>query len=90
MKIPKKWCRIGGHKIKVSYDKTRCEDNDAAGLFTRRGDIILNPDQSKSQAEETFIHEAIEAANEMYELGLDHHRITVLGVAIHQALTDCK
>lgn len=37
---------------------------------------------------EVLIHEVIEALNYRLELGLEHHKIAVLGEALHQVIWD--
>lgn len=78
--------QIAGHRIPIR--SADCSDDEAAGLFhSKRMEILLDPNQTQSQFESTFIHELIEAINHIYALEIPHPVIQTLGEALHQALT---
>jgi hypothetical protein len=76
---------IGGHRVKVKKKKIWETDN-AAGYYYQ-GNIYLDPRNTPSDQQETYIHELIEAINHKYDLKLAHHKIQSLALALHQALT---
>lgn len=85
MKLPK-YVNIMGHRVPV---QRKMYDPDAIGVFVRDGrsmKIAIVSTLEESLAEETLIHEIIEAANYIAELNLKHHQIQTLGAIIHQAL----
>ena len=64
MNIPKK-VKIGPHIYKIKYVKDLNHDHDIVGQSLHlRGTIKIDPDQSISQQEDTFIHEILHAIDE--------------------------
>ena len=50
--------------------------------------IELEEEQTTEQLKETLIHELIEIANSMGDLGLEHQTISTLSNLLHQSLTE--
>lgn len=85
MRIPAR-TQIGGHKIRVKHGDVK-ERGMLGECYSNKQLILIAPDSTKIQQEETYCHEIVEYANNLYELKLDHPTIQVLGAALHQALT---
>ena len=79
--------QMAGKSIRVVRAPT-VKTDDAFGHF-RWVDwqITIDNGLDIEMAENTYVHELIEAANKMGELGLAHWKIEVLGSLLHQALT---
>lgn len=88
MKYPKipKSLEVGPHELKVLVG--HIED---AGQFSF-GDleIRINSGLKPSAKWETLAHEMVEAANLVYELGLPHRSIQILGAAFAQMIKTAK
>lgn len=88
MNIPDK-VKIGGQTYRVRYD---------AKMPTKRGhkgecdpmdnEITLDPLMIKSQQEQTFIHEILEAINFEYPVNLEHTQIELLDAVLYQVIKD--
>ena len=94
MKIPKT-LKIGGKKIKISVVKNieKEENENAIGLWDiEKYKITLEKNDltPPGKLEECFLHEIIEAINELYELKLSHYKITLIGELLYQILKDNK
>jgi len=89
MKIPRT-LKIGGKKIKVIKRKTFVAmDGDNLGEWDgNRYTIMLDAfiDAPPERMEECFLHEIIEAINQMYELKLSHWKITLLSEMLYQII----
>lgn len=46
--------------------------------------VVWDDKKNPSNTEESFVHEAMEAINFVYDLGLPHQTIKTIGVAMHQ------
>jgi hypothetical protein len=81
--------KIGAREIRVFEVEHLSTDYDTWGDYTARTGVIRIesgiPDDMK---EETLVHEVCEAINDIYNLKLSHHRLSVLAVALHQVLKD--
>ena len=93
MKIPNK-IKIGSHWYSVKFaDLDKIGGNDEPGIsYLLKNKIFINTNNniSRSQQEQTLIHEIIEAINYNYELSLPHQSISILGETIYQVLNDNK
>ena len=90
MKIPDK-LKIGGHWFEVikAYDRLKLHGSDDEGASTNfYSRIWIDTSMSKSEQEETLIHEIIEMINTMHDMKLNHQTISTLGEAIYQILID--
>jgi len=88
MKIPKT-IKIGGHNFEVIIDnRNRGGSNDIGSCCHTEGKIYLEENVNQSTKESTLFHEIIEAINYIYELDLDHNKITVLEATLYQVLKD--
>jgi hypothetical protein len=88
MQIPN-YIKIGGLTFDVKKDNTlsrerhKYGESSAAGLW-----ITYDPSFPKEQIESTFLHEIIEMINDVYELELEHHKITLLETTLYQIMKD--
>ena len=89
MKIPQT-IKIGGKKIKVRVSKTKYPSGDVGEWDGNRYIIKLDNliDAPIERIEECFLHEIIEAINQMYELKLRHWKINMLSEVLFQILKD--
>jgi hypothetical protein len=86
--IPKS-IHLGGHEIPVKLVKhvPGDEDEHVFGHYDPKTMTIrIRKDLRPSMMEEVFVHEVVEAINDIFELRLAHNKIQTLGVALHQAL----
>ena len=82
--------QIGAHKITVEYVKQEVADAKAGvgvGYWdpVNRNMIVRETNGQKDLAGETFVHEVIEAANDICDLQMNHLQISVLGNLMYQA-----
>ncbi|EUJ53842.1 hypothetical protein [Listeria fleischmannii] len=84
--------KIAGYQIKVEESDVLIPSEMRVGEYSPIEQVIrIASNLTKQQAAETFIHEILEAINNIYELGLDHdEQLCKLSVAIHQIVTDNK
>jgi hypothetical protein len=88
MKITNK-VKIGGVTFKVEYKRNLTVGTGAYGqLHPSRQKIIIDKNLEREMQEGSFIHEIIEAINGMYELDLEHWKISVLDAALYQIIKD--
>jgi hypothetical protein len=88
MKLPKH-VQIGPHKIPVKRTKSLHTTADAFGLFDPNTmEIQIDAGTTDSHQLEVLMHEIIEAANTMYEMGLEHRNIQTIGVVLAQVFGD--
>ncbi|MBP8084504.1 MAG: hypothetical protein KAZ87_15000 [Spirochaetes bacterium] len=87
MKIPKK-IKIGGHAIKITFSSDIELAGAMGGYKYASQSICISKEISKSQQEETLIHEIVEAINGIYEFNLTHDKIQILGAVLHQIIKD--
>tara|TARA_R100001163_G_C5045426_1_gene182781 strand:+ start:976 stop:1290 length:315 start_codon:yes stop_codon:yes gene_type:complete len=84
MKIPSQ-IRIGGHTISVEFQNGLLEYNQAFGVFDPTNlKILIDADIEDGLKVETFWHEVIEALNFFCEANMDHSKIQIFGVLLHQ------
>ena len=82
--------KIAGYIIKVIEDNKILPNSSRIGEYSPFEQTIkIDPNLTEQQKNETFIHEVIEAVNDIYELGLDHdEQLCKLSVAFHQIIVD--
>ena len=82
IKIPNK-IQIGCYEYDVEMDKNLGRNESVYGNFSQMElKIRIDSRSPEQQSEQTFIHEAIEAIDYVYNLGLPHHKIHILGITI--------
>ena len=82
--------KLMGHTIHVSWEHKLFDDNGHRlyGSFDMDNlEITLDDAMPESLAEETFLHEVIEAVNVLSEIKLPHNYIQIMSGLIYQALT---
>lgn len=82
--------KIAGYEVQVFLDKNLVPNEARLGEYSPfEQKITIAEGLTKQQMTETFIHEVLEAANDIYELDLDHDtQLCKLSVIIHQLLVD--
>ena len=84
MRIPAS-IQIGGHTIKIEYQSGLVAYQEAYGVFDpTQLRILIDKDLSSSVKLETFWHEVVEALNFFAEAEMDHSKIQIFGVLLHQ------
>ena len=90
MKLPKA-INIGPHRIPIKRVKSLHTTAEAYGLFDPNTmEILIDAGTTDSHQLEVLFHEIIEAANTMYEMGLDHRNIQTIGVVLAQVFNDLE
>lgn len=88
MNLPKK-IKIGGQFYNVVYDaKMVAKHNNKGEMDPVDNEIRVDLNMVKSQQEQTFIHEVIEALNSDYPLKLEHVQIELLDALLYQVIID--
>ncbi len=89
MKIPKE-IRIGNYTIPIGFEDKETMTTllgQFVPIYEKHSPRIRIRKGMGIQAEfETFIHEVIEGVESIYDIGLNHSQIQILGVALAQAL----
>jgi len=89
MNLPEK-VKIGPYDIKVEVVENIAIDREHGGeYFPRTLRISLDSSMEKRHGE-IFMHEVIEAINDIYNLSVDHDDMMVLGVTLYQVLKENK
>ncbi len=69
----------------VVFETNEANDDLLGEAIYDRSQIWLYLNEMSSRTKNEILwHEVVEAINEQFELNLDHHQITVLGVALAQ------
>lgn len=92
MKIPKK-IKIAGYNYDIKMIKDRGKEQGSenpASIYTRHQVIWIDVNQAKEQQESSLFHEIIEAIDFIYELKLEHNKISCLETGLYQVLKDNK
>lgn len=84
-RIPKQ-IEVGPHEIAIK----KCPLDNAGEYEFQTLEIRINKSLCDSAQKETFFHEVMEASNHIYELGLPHRTIQILGAAIAQVIKSAK
>ena len=88
MNIPKT-VKIGGYIVKVEFEANMMTDRRNYGEYHPRIQTIkIDKDCSQQQAEETFIHELLEAITHIYEISIEHKDLANLATVLHQVIVD--
>lgn len=85
-KIPKE-VDIGPHTIPV---KIQHLDDNAGEYHFGDMEIRISDGMKETAQHETYWHEIVEAVNHIYELGLPHRSIQILGAGIAQAIKSSR
>ena len=82
--------KIAGYEVEVVLDKNIVPNEARIGEYSPfEQKITIADGLTRQQMTETLIHEVLEAANDIYELDLDHDtQLCKLSVIIHQLLVD--
>jgi hypothetical protein len=88
--IPKK-LRIAGYDYEVILDEDRNKDHGVSArgscnAFYQK--IWLDGSQPFEGLKTTLLHEILEAVNDHYEMGLNHHTICSLETVLYQVLKE--
>lgn len=81
---------IGGHDITVELVEDEALPEDYGEYVDILKKIRINRVGQRSDREETYIHEIIEAVDTIFHLELPHSAIQTLGAGIYQALVSGK
>lgn len=87
LQIPSR-TQMAGLQIEVVRGTALASVSDCAGQW-RSGEqrILIDTTTPRESQESTYLHELVEAANTIAELGLEHRQIEALAGLLHQALT---
>lgn len=81
--------KVLGHAIVVmELDGHQLRDGSLGSFCGNTLEIKIERSIPKSQQEETFFHEVLEACNYFLELGMEHQKIQALGAVLHQIFVD--
>ncbi len=82
--------KIAGRTIKVKYVEgiEHFPDGESGLSFLEEGIIKIDKSKPKEHQESTLIHEILEFINSLYELELEHYKITCLETALYQVIKD--
>lgn len=81
--------KIGGILYNINMVKDLARDHNALGRCCgNSGNIDIDSDLEDKIKDKVFIHEVIEALNFEYELNLEHNKISILAMSLHQVLVD--
>lgn len=82
--------KIAGYEVEVVLNKNIVPNEARIGEYSPfEQKITIADGLTRQQMTETLIHEVLEAANDIYELDLDHDtQLCKLSVIIHQLLVD--
>lgn len=82
--------KIAGYLIKVKdIDNLIVETGNLGEYSPTAQEIRLDTSLTTQQRQEVFIHEILEAINNIYDLNLDHdNQLCKLSVVLHQILVD--
>lgn len=80
--------KIGGHSIKVEIHPQMQMSGYEGRAFISDQVIYVNGNLPESGQSETLIHEIIEFIDSLYELKLEHEKITTISEALFQVLRD--
>jgi hypothetical protein len=87
MNLPDK-IKIGPYDIKVEIVHNIAIDRDHGGEYSPR-ELTISLDSSiEKRHGEIFVHEIVEAINDIYNLNINHDDMMVLGVALYQVLKE--
>lgn len=87
MNLPKK-VKIGPYEIKVEVVENLAVDREHGGEYSPRELSISLDAAFKQRHGEIFMHEVVEAINDIYNLSISHDDMMVLGVALYQLFVD--
>lgn len=88
MNIPDK-IKIGGFTIDVINVKDLMSNREELGNYhPKYQQIQLDAEAIHQQKEETLLHETIEAINSIYNIDLEHSKLTLLATVLHQVIKD--
>lgn len=86
--IPEK-IKIGGMFYRVSENRKLARDRDSSGESCGNDLwITIDTTLSRQNQETTLLHEIIEQINAVYDLDLEHHKISLLEAALYQVIMD--
>ena len=87
MRIPQQ-TQMAGLEIQIIRGEALVSVAECCGQW-RGGEqrILIDSSLPRESQENTYIHELIEAANMLGEIGLKHRKIEALAGLLHQALT---
>lgn len=81
--------KIGGYTINAYLkEKIVIKRNNLGEYHQDTQKIYIEKASTLQQKRESFIHEIIEAINSIYNLEIDHGKLTLLSTVLHQVFTD--
>ena len=82
--------KVGPYSIKVEIVDSLAVDREHGGEYSPR-ELKISLDSSlRKRHGEILMHEIVEAIDEIYDLNLNHHVISLLGIALYQVLKENK
>lgn len=88
MVIPEK-IKVGGYEYPVRFIKNMGVDRGEYGSINHSVGFIEIDDSITGQTKEsTFIHEALHALDNVYDIGLNEHQVAQMEAAIYAFLKD--
>lgn len=86
--IPDK-IKIAGYEITIKIINKLIEKREHLGEYSpMEQEISIDINNTKQQRFETFIHEIFEAIMSVYGIKLEHDKLNLLAVALHQVIMD--
>lgn len=87
-----KQLKIGGRIIDVQFvdGEENFPDGEMGLSFIQRGLIKIDNTMEEEFQKQVLLHEILEFVNDMFELKLEHYKITCLETALYQVLKDNK
>lgn len=81
--------RIGGYIVEVvGRDNIMLERGHQGEYHPMTQRIVLDTAMTLQQRREIFLHEIIEAIVSIYDINIEHRDLNLLGVVLHQIITD--
>jgi hypothetical protein len=80
--------RIGAQFFEVIEDPNLCRRSAFGEFDASANRITVDSSCALSRQQQTLIHEAIEAANHEYHIGLEHDQVEQLECAVYQMALD--
>lgn len=88
-KVIPKLLKIGGLTVVVEQSRMLASSRDKFGEYSfMEQKITIDQFLSDDKKAATLLHEILEALNGYFELDISHAKLTVLGFALYQVLSD--
>jgi len=81
--------KVGAFIIAVNRDPFLMASREAYGEYhPSKLEIVLDTNLNKQKEGETLLHEMLEAIDAIYDIELDHHKLSLMATALHQVVIE--